>query len=525
LIAMRGARLLVDGVFHEKRVVPSLGIAAIAGYVRQAGLAVDMFSPNIGYLDERAAAAEILRRAPSFIGLSLLTHITYKHCRTVLSILRDEGLRPFICVGGHFGSLAYETVLRENPEVSCVIVGDGEQPCLELLRCLEDGTPWQSIAGLAYRAEDGQIRLNAPRSAPQLDSYPMMALDFLEELVERYGREVRVSLVSSRGCYADCSYCSVRAYSKLARTKPYRMRSVERIADEILLLQRRYGVRNFALEDDNFLVPGPIGIVRARSFRDAIVARGVAMNLFLQTRPECITYEALVTLKEIGLCDIFIGTESFDQATLDLYHRNNTVEQTLQAFEVFEQLGFSAAVDAERRVRVGSMVFHPYVTLDALHAQAAFFRRYQIPSKKLIKHIFPVEDVDLCKRFEAEGLLQANGRYRFRHQPVQDVYDALCAYYDRYMSIREDIRRIEKVAKLQQLALPLDGLCVARRRIEDNFIDLFEVLCLVGHEGRAIIDQRCEEYASRLEDSLDITRLRQLVRAHLDDLCGFAVHD
>jgi hypothetical protein len=520
-----GGRLLVDGVFHEKRVVPSLGVAAIAGYVRQAGFAVDMFSPNIGYLDERAAAAEILRRDPAFIGLSLLTHITYKHCRTVLSLLRDAGLRPFICVGGHFGSLAYESVLRDNPEVSCVIVGDGEGPFLQLLQRLEEGTPWQSIAGVAYRTDDGQIRLNPPGSAPPLDSYPMMALDFLEELIARYGREVRVSLVSSRGCYADCSYCSVRAYSKLARTKPYRMRSVERIADEILLLQQRYGVRNFALEDDNFLVPGPVGLLRARSFRDAIRARDVAMNLFLQTRPECITYEAISTLKDVGLCDIFIGTESFDQATLDLYHRNNTVEQTLQAFEVFEQLGFSASVDAERRVRVGSMVFQPYVTLDALHAQAAFFRRYQIPSKKLIKHLFPVEDVDLCRRFEAEGLLQANGRYRFVHQPVQDVYEALGAYYDRYMSVREDIRRIEKIARLQQLPLPLDDLRIARRRIEDNFIDLFEVLCLVGHEGRATIDRYCHEYANRLEDGLDMARLRRLVQAHLTDLCGFAVHD
>ena len=522
---MRGGRLLVDGVFHEKRVVPSLGIAAIAGYLRQAGVAVEMFSPNIAYLDERSAAQEIIRRAPSFIGLSLLTHLTYGHCRAVLAMLRDEGLNPFICVGGHFGSLAYERILRENPQVDCVVVGDGEEPSAELLRCLEAGSPWQSIAGLAYRMADGGVRLNPPRSARDLDAYPMMALDFLEELVQRYGPEVRVSLVSSRGCYADCSYCSVRAYSKLARTKPYRMRSVDRIADEILLLQERYGVSNFALEDDNFLVPGPVGLLRARSFRDAIRARDVRMSLFLQTRPECITYEALAVLAEIGLCDIFIGTESFDQETLDLYHRNNTVEQTLQAFEVFEQLGFSAAVDATRRVRVGSMVFHPYVTLEALHRQAAYFRRYQIPSKKLVKHLFAVEDVDLCRRLEHEGLLKPDGRYRFVHQPVQDVYDALTAYYECYMSIREDIRRIEKVAKLQRLALPLEDLRSARRSIEGNFIDLFEALCTVGGEGRPAIDRTCRAFARRLEDELDLGSLRSLVRQRLDACCGFAVHD
>lgn len=60
-----------------------------------------------------------------------------------------------------------------------------------------------------------------------------MAFDFLDELVQRYGSEVRASLVSSRGCYADCSYCSVRSYSRLTKTKPYRMRSVGRLVDEI----------------------------------------------------------------------------------------------------------------------------------------------------------------------------------------------------------------------------------------------------------------------------------------------------
>jgi hypothetical protein len=522
---MGDRRLLVDGVFHETRVVPSLGIAAIAGYLRQAGFAVDMFSPNITYMDERAAAGEILRRAPAFIGLSLLTHITYRHCRTVLAQVRSNGLDPFICVGGHFGSLAYETVLRENPEVDCVIVGDGEEACAELLQHLQDGSSWHSVAGVASRTADGGIRLNPPRPAPHLDSYPRMALDFLEELVRRYGRDVRVSLVSSRGCYADCSYCSVRAYSKLARMKPYRMRSVDRIADEILLLQEQYGVRNFALEDDNFLVPGPVGILRARAFCDAIRGRGVRMKLFLQTRPECITFEALSLLKEIGLCDIFIGTESFDQATLDLYHRNNTVEQTLHAFEVFEQLGFSAAVDAELRVRVGSMVFHPYVTLDALYRQAAYFRRYRIPSKKLIKHLFPVEDVELCTRLAAEGLLQEDGRYRFVHRPVQDVYDALNAYYARYMSVREDIRRVEKVAKLQRLSLALDDLRATRRQIEENFIDLFEMLCRTGDRGRAAIDRTCDEFGTRLENTLDFGRVRPRVQQLLDQLCVFAVHD
>jgi hypothetical protein len=303
------------------------------------------------------------------------------------------------------------------------------------------------------------------------------------------------------------------------------MRSIDRLVDEIKIIQQRYDVRNFALEDDNFLVPGAMGIQRAAEFSRAIKAAGLSIRLFLQTRPECISYDAIRALKQIGLCDIFIGTESFDQETLDLYHRNNTVEQTTHAFEVLESLGFSASVDAECRVRIGSMIFHPYVTLDRLYKQAAFFRRYQIPSKKLIKHLFPVEEVELCQRLEAEGLVGKDGRYRFVHRSVQDVYDELNAYFDRFMSVREEIRRVEKMARLQRLNLDLVALRSARVQIEENFIDLFEELCLVGDQGRDVIGRTTERYAERLQSALDLPGLRASVGHYLDELQGFAVHD
>jgi hypothetical protein len=518
------SNLLVDGVFHETRVVPSLGIAAVTGYARQQGLQVEMFAPNITRMTEADATREILRRRPALLGFSLLTRFSYAHVQQVLDGLREGGLHAFVCMGGHFASLAYERILRDRSDVDCVVVGDGEVTFAELLCALRNGSAWQQLPGIASRTTNG-VTFAGNRGAPPLDSYPMMALDFLEALVERYGTEVRVSLVSSRGCYADCSYCSIRSYAQLTKTRPYRMRSIGRLVDEIEYIQQTYDVRNFALEDDNFLVPGPVGIQRARDFGQAVRTRGLDFRLFLQTRPECITYEAISALKDVGLCDIFIGTESFDQETLDLYHRNNTVEETIHAFEVFESLGFSASVDAERRVRVGSMVFHPYVTLDRLYKQAQFFRRFDIPSKKLIKYLFPVEDVDLCRRLEREGLLGPDGRYRFVHRSVQQVHDALRAYYDRFMVIRESIRWIEKVTRLQRLTLDLTELRDARRAIEGNFLDLFEILCLEGEYGQQHIDRACDMHAGRLASELDLPSLRALVDERVRDLEGFAVHD
>lgn len=42
-----------------------------------------------------------------------------------------------------------------------------------------------------------------------LDELPFMATDFLEELQLKHGKNVTAYLVSSRGCYKNCSFCSI----------------------------------------------------------------------------------------------------------------------------------------------------------------------------------------------------------------------------------------------------------------------------------------------------------------------------
>ena len=143
----------------------------------------------------------------------------------------------------------------------------------------------------------------------------------------------------------------------------------------------------------------------------------------------------------------------------------------------------------------------------------------------MIKHLFPVEDVDLCKRLEAEGLIGEDGKYRFVHQSVQDVYDELNVYYERYMGLREEIRQIEKMARLQRLEINLSSLRTARMQIEANFMSLFEAVCQIGDQGRNVIRRTCELYANRLEAELDTRSVRHSVGHQLEQFREYVVHD
>lgn len=524
----RGAlsAILVDGIFHEQRFVPSCGIAALGSYLRERGFTTQLFAPNNHRMDERQAADWLLERMPDFIGISLLTRFTFPSFEKLATYLRQGGYQGMICVGGHGASISHAYLLQRYPELlDCVVIGDGEETCAHLLYQIENQGDWRTLRGLAYRDQSGAVIYNGQRQLRGLDEYPLIALDLIGELAEMYGTNVRVGVVTSRGCYADCSYCSVKAFTRLQGVKPYRMRSVQKVVDEIELIQQRYGLKNFVLEDDNFIVPGKAGIRRATEFNRQIKERGIKLNLTLQTRPECITYEAISLLKEVGLCDIFIGTESFDQDTLNLYHRNNTVEQSQHAFEVFESLGFSAAVDAQHRVRVGSMVFHPYITLDALYPQAQAFRRYQLPAKKLLKRLRPARDVRLCQQLEQEGLLNEDGEYNFIHPEVANVYQTLRLFYGEYMSIREQIRVIEKKHRLHGMDFDINRYRDIRIFIDNTFLDLFQELCLKGKSGADVVRQIYENKRAYMHQHYDFDALRREVDEKLADLRGYVVNN
>ncbi len=518
--------VLVDGIFHEPRLVPSCGIAAIGAYVREQGFAVELFAPNNRRLDEEEAVAKLLDANPDFIGVSLLTRFTFPSFLRIAKLLRENDYRGFLCVGGHGASIAYRQLLDEVPQLDAVVVGDGEETCVELMTRLVAGQDWRDIVGIARRDPlSGDAVHTGVRALKPLDDLPLIATDLIAELVEHYGPNVRAGLVTSRGCYADCSYCSVKAFTKLQGVRPYRMRSVEKVVDEIEMVQRKFGVKNISLEDDNFLVPRSPGIRRAREFNRLVKERGLELNLTLQTRPECITYEGIGLLKEVGLSDIFIGTESFDQETLNLYHRNNTVDQSRHAFEVFEAHGFSASVDAKHRVRVGSMVFHPYITLDELYPQAEEFRRFQIPAKKLVKRLRPAEDVRLCQRFEAEGLLDEDGEYRYVHPEVAHVYQTLRRYYAEFMTLREDIRVVEKKVQLHGLDSDVSELRALRMAIDDSFLDLFEELCVAGKESDAAVDAAYAAKVAEMRAHLNIDAVREQVQRHLERLDGLVLNN
>lgn len=203
---------------------------------RMAGRRIDV----LGVGEETVSAHEALRAA----GLAKRLH---PGCLVV--------------AGGVYFPYVIEPTLKDG-RIDVVVRGEGERTFCELLAHLEDRGAWGTIAGLAFREDDGTIRLTPARPLiDRLDDLPYPAYELLDNSL--YGRGSRnhpglVSIEHSRGCVDSCEFCILwkqmgESVNGNGKVRPrYRTKSPGRSVDEVRRLYHDFGRRTFGWVDPTF---------------------------------------------------------------------------------------------------------------------------------------------------------------------------------------------------------------------------------------------------------------------------------
>jgi len=332
-------KILLLSVNRERIPYPvfPLGLAYIASVLKEEGHQVRIvdlcFCDNV----EEELRYQALQWRPDLIGLSLrnLDNLTYPtslsylpETEEVIALCREySGAK--VVIGGSGFSLAPMELLRVL-DVDFGVVGEGENPIVSLVRCLERQIPVEGIPGVIARGD-------LPESVPAIDRVKSIGFPYRDLLDNgRYLRHGGMgNIQTKRGCPFECIYCTY----PLLEGSSVRMRPPEDILQEIRALKEHHGVDYVYFVDDMFNFPRAHALGLCRSMAD----QGVGLKWTAFVNPGYVDEELIDAMGEAGCMGIEFGTDSGSPTMLGQLGKSFSTEDISRASEICRRAGIPFA--------------------------------------------------------------------------------------------------------------------------------------------------------------------------------------
>jgi radical SAM superfamily enzyme YgiQ (UPF0313 family) len=379
--------------------------------------------------------------------------------------------------------------------IDAYMLGESDVGFPELVKQIKTEGPWRDAPGLVYLTSGGTLIFNPmPPKIANLDSLPQMARDVLVEYRSRFGKNIPASILSSRGCYYRCTFCSVVRYEKLQDGAKHRVRSNEDIVDEIQSVRDRYGITNFAFEDDNFIINSNIGRKKLHGLCDLLIRRQLNVKFSMFCRADAVGAELFQHLAEAGLAGVYLGIESVYPGDLEFFHKNISVEENYRALDTLLDMGFGLQVDAERRIMLGFITWHPLTSFGSLRRSAEFIHHYQAPPKLLRRKLRLYSGTEAIDNVIKLGLLNSEHEdgWNFRDKRIEGLDKYVSDYTMKINTVRDMIRTLEKASYRHEFEIEgMKDIRQLRMSFDEQIVGFFNEIV-----ARA---EKCEQGGRALE--------------------------
>lgn len=450
--------VLLNGYFGQPKIAEPMAICHLSAYLKSHGYEVTLIDPLLDGLSVSDVIELIIKQSPpDFLGISVHHDLMKAPVLEFLESIRRAGFDKFICLGGQAptNGIYYENQYCTEYTVpsyselgkyaNAVVLGEGEETLLELLRCLERKGNWQALSGIAF-LENSQFIINkTDRKLLEVDELPFLDRSILLKYKEKYNVPIAASINLGRGCPYTCSFCSIPAYQKNQAAPVFRQRSNNNVIDEILSLNREYGITHFNFEDDSFLVKNKKQNRKIQNLVNAFSSLPFYISFTIYLRIDTINPGLLSDLKKAGLTGVYIGIENVSQEALDFFQKDLSVHTIEQSMKCLENYGFSASVGGKLRIMVGYINFFPTVTIDMLRNSYLFVCKYNVSPKILIRRLRLYTGARIREKIDQLQLLSKSAKgWKYTDSRIEDIENIVLGFYSRTFGLRDRIRTAEK---------------------------------------------------------------------------------
>ena len=273
---------------------------------------IELFKPDVVYsrtgFDTQKEDIKVLQIAKENGAITLL------RCKIIAEVpeIRDE--------------------LLEKPYIDIFINQEPESVVSKLLLNISDYSTWKESPGISFKDGDKVITTPINFSLLPPDSLPFPAYHLLPNIMPYHtGLMMRApftTVISSRGCPFNCTFCS---YGK---TK-YRTRTAENVVAELEWLVSEYGIKRFIFFDEMiFLHDG-----RVDEICRLMIQKGLKLRWTLNTRVKPLNLETLKLMKEAGCFEVCFGIESGSDVILENIEKGITTYDVREAAKLCKEAG------------------------------------------------------------------------------------------------------------------------------------------------------------------------------------------
>lgn len=374
----------------------NLGLRSIAAYLNQQGIRAGVEPCQNVSREEILANLQAAR--PKIVGFSLIFQRMLPDFSGLIAYLRAGGVDAHFTIGGHFPTFEYALLLGTISALDTVVRHEGELTLLELYERLEQPERWEEIKGLAYR-RNGKVVANPPRPLIRdLDSLPFPIRN--PQAVTHRGLGIS-SIAASRGCYYDCSFCSIHEFYREPAGPKRRSRSPANVANEMEWLFHERGTRVFIFQDDDMFLKGRHHRQWLSDFIRELRSRGLADQILwrVSCRIDDLDVEPLLEMKAAGLASVYLGIESGSEQGLKTFNKRYTVSDVYRALDMLNGIGIP--------FEYGFMILEPDSTMDTVRKNIEFLGRVGGDGGSLVNFckMAPYAGTPIARRLAAEGRL------------------------------------------------------------------------------------------------------------------------
>jgi len=416
--------------------MPPIGLGYLATVAREEGYGADI----LNCLKEDMAFEQFedyIKKNPADIfGISMMT-FDFNPVKEHIQVIRKIYPNSLIILGGSHPSGDYENVLDDYPDADLAFRGEAEVGIRELLTELkkeEKDRDYSKVHNLLWRdkSQDNKVIINPWKVMDDLDSLDFPAWDLMDP--REYPRAPHgafaknfpiAPMVITRGCPFRCTFCS----GKTVTGNKIRKRSIKNVIDEIIMLKRKYGVREIHIEDENFTLHKDL----VMEFSSELINKklNISWSCPSGVRLDTLDKEMLMNMEKSGCYSLAVGVEFGSDRIHKLTKKSLTLDIIKQRLDLLSKYDI--------KVTGFFLMGIPGETKEDMMKTAEFARKLKI-DRAQFNNFMPLPGSEVYKEFIEKGKKESINTDHFFVHDVGYVPEGLT---------REEMKNIQRKAYIR----------------------------------------------------------------------------